>query len=407
MRSIFNRNTIRWIIVISSFLIISLILWNTYVFFQHFKSEERAKMKSWTFAYSEFSKNANDNSVDLDNFEINRVAEYIVIDSTLNTPMLLIADNSAIISYRNIFGKNRLKQKNESAYAFNTKVDSSYVSDNKEYFIAKFQKENQPLILKDLNQTLYYGNSPLLNKLKFYPLALLLIIILFAGVVYFFYQSSKNAEQNKLWTGMAKETAHQIGTPLSSLMGWAEILKSENVKPEYITEIEKDICRLETITERFSKIGSVPELKEKDIVEQTRASFEYLKNRTSKLIDFEIEIPNTSILVNLNEQLFSWTIENLVKNGIDAMKGKGKLKLHLFEVDKYVKIQISDTGKGLHKNAFKRIFEPGFTTKKRGWGLGLSLTKRIIEEYHSGKITVLNSEIGKGTTFQISLKKGV
>ena len=203
---------------------------------------------------------------------------------------------------------------------------------------------------------------------------------------------------------MAKETAHQIGTPLSSLVGWAEILKSENVKQEYITEIEKDISRLQTITERFSKIGSAPTLKKTDIIEATNSSFDYLKTRSSKLVNFEIQSLDKEVNVNLNPQLYSWTIENLVKNAIDAMKGKGDLKLMISQNEKQVFINISDTGKGILKNHFQKIFEPGYTTKKRGWGLGLSLAKRIIEDYHNGKIKVLKSEIGKGTTIQISLK---
>ena len=201
-----------------------------------------------------------------------------------------------------------------------------------------------------------------------------------------------------------KETAHQIGTPLSSLVGWTEILKSENINPDYIVEIEKDIDRLQTITDRFSKIGSAPTLRKVDIVEATRSSFDYLKARSSRLINFESNIPENEILVHLNAQLFSWTIENLVKNGIDAMKGKGDLKLELSQSEKYVFINISDTGKGISKQQFTKIFEPGYTTKKRGWGLGLSLAKRIINDYHNGKIKVLSSEIGKGTTIQIMLK---
>jgi two-component system, sporulation sensor kinase D len=223
-------------------------------------------------------------------------------------------------------------------------------------------------------------------------------------VVFFFYRSSKNAAQNKLWTGMAKETAHQIGTPLSSLVGWTEILKSENINPDYIVEIEKDIDRLQTITDRFSKIGSAPTLAEVDIVEATRSSYDYLRARSSKLINFESSIPENEILVNLNAQLFSWTIENLVKNAIDAMKGKGNIKLELTKLEKQVFINISDTGKGIPKQQFTKIFEPGYTTKRRGWGLGLSLAKRIIEDYHNGKIKVLRSEIGKGSTIQIILK---
>ena len=390
-----NRNLIRWIIIVSSFIIISLILWNTYVFFQYFKAEERAKMKSWTFAYNKFYE-----GISKDNPEFNEVAEFIVLDSTITTPMLLIdAKNNDITSHRNI---SVTQAENDSIQKI---IDSSFVYKNRFKLIEKFAKENEPFILKDQNVVLYYGNSPLLNKLKYYPLALLLIILLFAAVVYFFYRSSKTAEQNKLWTGMAKETAHQIGTPLSSLVGWTEILKSENVNPSYIVEIEKDIDRLQTITERFSKIGSKPTLEKVDIVEVTKMSYDYLKSRSSKLINFEIIIPDQEILVNLNTQLFSWTIENLVKNAIDAMKGKGDLKLELKKLDKLVLINISDTGKGIPKSSFIKIFEPGYTTKKRGWGLGLSLAKRIIEDYHNGKIKVLASEIGKGSTIQIALKQ--
>lgn len=404
MRLFLNRNVIRWIIIISSFVIVSLILWNTYVFFQHFKDEERSKMESWTFAYTENAKAVYDETIDIEDFEPNIVAEYIVLDSTINTPMLLLDKDESIISHRNILGKHRLDENNSIAKIFNDSLDNEFVEKNKDKLVLKFKKENTPLIVEELGQTLYYGNSPLLNKLKYYPLALLLIIFLFAAVVYFFYRSSKVAEQNKLWTGMAKETAHQIGTPLSSLIGWTEILKTENVNPDYIVEMEKDVDRLKTITERFSKIGSIPELKAADIISETKASFAYLQSRTSKLIDFNIEIPEKEIKVKLNQQLFGWTIENLVKNAIDAMRGKGKLSLKLIENNSQVLIQISDTGKGIAKGQWHTVFEPGFTTKKRGWGLGLSLAKRIIEEYHDGKIKVLQSEIDKGTTMQIALK---
>ena len=253
--------------------------------------------------------------------------------------------------------------------------------------------------------TIYYGNSELLNKLKYYPLALLLIVFLFVAVIFFFYRSNKNATQNKLWSGMAKETAHQIGTPLSSLIGWTEILKTENVNPSYIIEIEKDIDRLQTITERFSKIGSIPTLEVTDIIKETIDSYDYLKARSSNLIEFNINIPNGNIQVNLNKQLYSWAIENLVKNAIDAMKGRGKLVVEISQLENVIMINITDTGKGISKKNFNKIFEPGFTTKKRGWGLGLSLTKRIIEDFHDGKIKVLQSEIDKGTTIQIQLKR--
>jgi signal transduction histidine kinase len=213
------------------------------------------------------------------------------------------------------------------------------------------------------------------------------------------------ATENKLWAGMAKETAHQIGTPLSSLIGWLEILKSDNVAETTVLEIEKDIIRLQNITDRFSKIGSEPILEKKDIITETQNSFAYLQSRFSKQVVFTFKATELPIAVSLNPALFSWTIENLVKNAIDAMRGRGKLDV-VIELDgEFVKIKVSDTGKGIPKKQFKTIFEPGFTTKKRGWGLGLSLTKRIVEEYHKGKVKVLQSEINKGTTMQISFRK--
>jgi len=376
-----NRNVLRWIIIITSFIIISLILWNTYIFFQNFKAEERTKMQNWSFAQKELNRNMD---LDTDFGELT----IQVLSSNTTTPMIRVNDDGSI-NHNNI---DEEKAK-----------DSLYI----QKLIKQFKNENQPLEVKYRDRvysTIYYGNSPLLNKLKYYPLALLLIIFLFGAVVFFFYRSSKIATQNKLWTGMAKETAHQIGTPLSSLVGWTEILRSEHVNPSYLLEIEKDINRLQTITDRFSKIGSVPALEKADIVTETVESYEYLKARSSNLIDFEISAPETAIYVNLNKQLYSWTIENLVKNAIDAMKGKGKLKVAIIQDANFVKINVTDSGKGISKNLFNKIFEPGFTSKKRGWGLGLSLAKRIIEDYHKGRIKVLHSEIGKGTTMQISLK---
>ncbi len=378
-----NRNLIRWIIIVASFVIISLILWNTYIFFQNFKAEERTKMENWSFAETELVKSDTNTNLDL---------TLQILSSNTTTPMLAINKDGSLGTYNNIDEK-KVK-------------DTAYV--NK--LIEQFKKENTPIEIRyknDVYQTLYYGNSPLLNKLKYYPLALLLIIFLFGAVVYFFYRSTKNATQNKLWSGMAKETAHQIGTPLSSLIGWTEILRNENVNPEYIEEIEKDINRLKTITDRFSKIGSVPTLEKANIVKETLDSYDYLKARSSKLIDFEISVPKEEIKVFLNKQLYSWTIENMVKNAIDAMKGKGEIKIEIVPSDKYVHINITDTGKGMSKQKFNKVFEPGYTSKRRGWGLGLSLARRIIEDYHNGKIKVLESEIGKGTTMQISLKRSV
>lgn len=219
------------------------------------------------------------------------------------------------------------------------------------------------------------------------------------------YKSNKVAEQNKLWTGMAKETAHQIGTPLSSLLGWIAILRAENVSSDYVDEIEKDVRRLNTIANRFSKIGSLPELKQHNIVTITKTAFDYLENRSSKQISFSFITEKDELFCNLNTELYGWVIENLIKNAIDAMQGKGKVAVTIAETSKSIKVFVSDTGKGIPKSQFTQIFNPGFTTKKRGWGLGLSLSKRIIEDYHNGKIHVLKSELGKGTTFEILLNK--
>ena len=204
---------------------------------------------------------------------------------------------------------------------------------------------------------------------------------------------------------MAKETAHQIGTPLSSLIGWLEIMKADNVDPTTLTEIEKDIIRLQTIAERFSKIGSEPLLEQRNLIEETEKSLDYLKSRFSNQVHFSFLAPEDAIMVMINPELHSWTIENLVKNAIDAMKGRGELSITIENEANTVKVQVKDNGKGIPKKLYTKIFEPGFTTKKRGWGLGLSLTKRIVEEYHKGKIKVLHSEVGKGTTIQMVFKK--
>ena len=382
MKSFKNKSVLNWVIISLSFLMVSMILWNTYRFFQKFKQEERVKMENFSNAQIELSK-----TLDLDG-NISDLPLKI-IQSNTTTPMI-IEDSEGNFQSKNI----DLKGKNSQQYL--KKLSKIY------------EKQNTPLkvVYKDkVLSTLYYGNSVLLNKLKYYPLALVLIIILFLGLIYFFYRSSRVASQNKLWTAMAKETAHQIGTPLSSLIGWTELLKEQDVNPIYVKEIRNDISRLETITDRFSKIGSTPQLKPIDINSATKKSINYLKSRSSNLIEYEILIPEVKNNVDLNEELFGWTIENLVKNGIDAMKGKGKIKIVAFSSEQFAFIEISDTGNGIPKNNFKTVFETGYTTKKRGWGLGLSLTKRIIEQYHGGKIKVLKSEIGKGTTIQIALKK--
>lgn len=376
------KNTLLFkrITIVISLIIVSLILWNTFIFFKTFKNEERLKMEILAAAQKELATNTDlDASTEL---------PLAILRNNFNIPMILVDENGAVADWQNL---DSIKAK-----------DPEYLK--KQLNIMK--RENNPIVIPftpNKVQTIYYRNSDLLNKLSYYPLALILIMVLFIAVIYLFFNSNKIAEQNKLWTGMAKETAHQIGTPLSSLLGWVAILKAENISEKYVDEIEKDIHRLNTIANRFSKIGSLPELYPLDLVEVTKKAYDYLASRTSKHIHFSFEAPSTPITVELNEALYGWVIENLIKNAIDAMLGKGDLSVRIQTDQNKVKITVSDTGKGIPKQLFKQVFKPGFTTKKRGWGLGLSLSKRIVEDYHGGKLIVLSSEIQKGTRFQIQL----
>jgi len=250
----------------------------------------------------------------------------------------------------------------------------------------------------------YYKDSELLTKLIYYPLALIFILILFGVIIYLVFKSSKIAEQNKLWVGMAKETAHQIGTPLSSLLGWLELLKEQNADSHAVSEIEKDIERLTIVANRFSNIGSIPKLTKSNLKNELQKIESYFKTRIPKgIVLSSTYTTQNTIFVNINQQLFSWVIENLIKNAIDSLQAKGTIKISVKEKLNTVFITVSDNGKGIAKKNFKSIFKPGFTTKKRGWGLGLSLAKRIVEDYHKGKIYILKSEIGKGTSIRIEL----
>ena len=365
-----------------SFVIVTLILWNTYTFFQKFKTEERVKMEILAEAQKEIGS--------ISDLNASVTLPLKVIENNNSIPMILVDEKGDILYTQNL----------DSIKSLNPK----YI----EKQLAIMKNQNEPITISydgKNKQFIYYKDSDLLNKLTYYPIALILILILFLTVIYLFYSSNKSAETNRLWTGMAKETAHQIGTPLSSLLGWISILKMEKVDETYIDEIEKDVYRLNTIANRFSKIGSVPELKSENIISVTKQAFDYLESRSSKQISFSFKTDEKEIKTKLNKELFGWVIENLIKNAIDAMQGKGKLHLEISQTQKKVKITVSDTGKGMPKKLFKQIFKPGFTTKKRGWGLGLSLSKRIVEDYHKGKIFVKKSELGKGTAFQIVLDR--
>ena len=368
-----------------AFALVILILWNTNLLFESLSLQERNKMELWGMAQKEYIQNPSSSNL---TFEI--------LQRSGVNPMIQVNEFGRIIEFRNIEW-NIKKQDSTKLYSI----------------LEKIKKENDPILIQfrngkgDLvvNQALYYGNSSTLKKLQYYPLALLLIIFLFGAMLYFFFKTSRIAEQNRLWAAMAKETAHQIGTPLTSMVGWITLLKEKQKKSIPLIEIEKDIARLNLITDRFSKVGSIPKLIPSDLTSVIKETVSYLQKRSSEHIKFKIQLPNKKIIIPLNPQLISWTLENLIKNGIDAMKGKGSLNLRLLEKASEIEILISDTGSGMKKEVANKIFKPGFTTKSRGWGLGLSLAKRIIIDFHKGKISVLKTVLGKGTSFQVLLKK--
>ena len=372
-----------WLLLV--FIIVSIILWNTNNLFNSLRLEERNKMKLWAMAQEEYIKNPT----------LSNLTFEVLQRSGIN-PMIQVNENNKIIEIRNV------------------KWDESRQDSIELYYIlSRLKKENEPILIRYsdekgnllVNQKLFYGNSSILKKLQYYPLALLLIVFLFAAVLYFVFKTARISEQNRLWAAMSKETAHQIGTPLSSIMGWITLLKEKEKKSLPINEIEKDVERLNLITDRFSKVGSKPELKPLNITSSIQETLSYLIKRSSKQILFEIDIPKKNIIIPFNPQLLGWTLENLIKNGIDSMKGKGKLSVELNDKRRHVEILISDTGSGIKKELLSKIFKPGFTTKKRGWGLGLSLAKRIIEDFHLGKIVIIKTVLGKGTCFQILLNK--
>ncbi|MEN8765233.1 MAG: HAMP domain-containing sensor histidine kinase [Wenyingzhuangia sp.] len=361
--------------------IVAVILIYTYHFFKVFQQQEIDKMDILAKAYFQFNKSKPEDDISL-------LVE--IIEQNNSIPMIVTNDSNQIILDQNIDYKD---------------------ADKNETLLSKLKEMkglNPPIILnisKTKNQYIYYSYSKNLTKLKYYPMALVVIFIVFLIIIYSVFNASSNSEKNKLWSGMAKETAHQIGTPLSSLLGWVEILRSENVNPDFVNEIEKDIDHLNVIANRFSKIGSKPTLEHNnpsDIIEET---IQYFKVRTSKSIVFNYNKPLLSLEIMLNKDLFVWVLENLIKNAIDAMQGKGNIDIQLLDGKTEIRVMITDTGKGIPKKLHKKIFEPGFTTKERGWGLGLSLAKRIITKYHDGKIFVKQSQKHTGTSFQINIPK--
>jgi signal transduction histidine kinase len=379
-----NRSTWKFFLFLFAIVIGVSSLIYTQFLVRSLKAEERKKVQMWAEATRMI--NTADSTQNL---------EFLssIIENNRTVPVILTDNNDNIISSRN-FDESRMK-------------DPGFLRMKLE----KIKADNEPIIIDiggGRTNKIYYKDSIILSQLIYYPFVQLGLIILFIIMSFVALSSSRKAEQNRVWVGMSKETAHQLGTPTTSLSGWVEILQNNYPDIPATKELALDVKRLEKVTERFSRIGSMPSLTRENIVSLIQNSVDYLKMRSSSKILFVLAFaPEEEIMAPVNPALFEWVIENVCKNAIDAMEGNGEVTIRVMEDEKNAIVDISDTGKGIPKSAFKKIFSPGFTTKKRGWGLGLSLAKRIIEEYHHGKIFVKSSEIGKGSTIRILMKNGM
>lgn len=349
--------------------------------------QEKNKMQVWAEAMKSLS--AADENTDLS-------LVLKVLDENHTIPVVVLDNEGIVTEFRNIEIKAR-----------NAKDSLLYVTSQGQQMKASGQVIRIALSKNHKDYIdVCYDESLMLKRIAIYPYVQLGVVMLFVIVAIFALLTSKRAEQNKVWVGLSKETAHQLGTPISSLMAWTTILRETYPEYELLPEMDKDVKRLQLIADRFSKIGSIPEPVPSSLNDVLRHVVDYMDRRTSKKIEMRTELPADDIIINLNASLFEWVIENLCKNAVDAMGGKlGSITLRLEETDKRAIVEVSDTGKGIKKKDIRNVFRPGFTTKARGWGLGLSLAKRIVEEYHHGKIYVKNSEVGKGTTFRIELRK--
>ena len=375
---------LRWkfLLFVSAVIIGLSSLWYTSKLVKKLADEERKKVELWAEAQLQIiNADLSDQNLDF----------YVkVLQNNETVPVIVVDTSDNIIFKRNLNSK---------------KIDSPVYIKRKLAQMKEFTAPIEIVISNEEKQYLYYSKSIILKKLTYYPYVQLGVILLFIMVSYFAFSYSRKAEQNQVWVGLSKETAHQLGTPISSLLAWLEMMKLKTANKDMLAELDKDIKRLEKITERFSKIGSRPLLKKENIQNIITTAINYLKSRSSDKIAFNINMPSEELILPLNSSLFEWVIENICKNAIDAVNGSGEIKLSITDHTQVIYIDVSDSGKGISKSKYKTIFKPGYTTKERGWGLGLSLTKRIIEEYHDGKIFIHESEIGKGTVVRIVLKK--
>jgi signal transduction histidine kinase len=384
--NIYYRNTL-WKLALFIFAVIiglsSLLYTENLV--KRLKAGERKKIELWAEA-TRLLINSSDSSQNL-------AFLYSIIEDNNTIPVIFTDGADKIISAKNF---DSLKVKDKGFLTME---------------LIKMKEKNQPIVIDvgagQINR-IYFRESIILRKLTYYPYVQLSVIVLFILVSYMAFSSSRKAEQNQVWVGMSKETAHQLGTPISSLAGWIEILQLKYPEITITEEFSRDLSRLEKVAERFSKIGSRPDLVQENIIAVIDQTIDYLRSRTSSKVVIKTDSGNLNkVLIPINSALFSWVIENVCKNAIDAITGKGEISIHISENEQAALIDISDNGKGIPKSTFKRIFKPGYTTKQTGWGLGLSLAKRIIEEYHYGKIFVRNSEIGKGSSIRIVMKKRI
>lgn len=375
---------VKIVLVTAAILIAVVSLLVSHFLVKDLQREERNKMETWAKALNSLN-NADENT------DLTLVLHVIQSNNTI--PVIVSESNGTISDFRNV------------------EIDAETAEDSVNYLLAysKRMYHNGNYIEVSLGaddyQLVCYDESILLKRLAQYPYWQLGVVMIFVVVAIIALLASKRAEQNKVWVGLSKETAHQLGTPISSLMAWVEILKENYPDDELIPEMDKDVKRLELIAERFSKIGSLPEPVDASMNEVLTHVVDYMDRRTSKKVEIQLYLPDHEVIVKLNSSLFEWVVENLCKNAVDAMEGRGRIELNLMDEDSRVVIEVKDNGKGIRKKDLKNVFAPGFTTKKRGWGLGLSLAKRIVEEYHKGKIFVKTSEVGVGTTFRIELKK--
>ncbi len=385
MGSIYDkRQKSTLIIIVISVMLVSSFLYFSRILVEELSAEERNKVEIWAEAMRILSSESGEGEIPL---------ILKVLQSNRTIPVLLVDEHDHVLTFKNISVPSR-----DSAAFLKKEVQRLKEKDNK--IIIHLSESN--------NQYLYYDDSILLKKLSYYPFVQLLVMSVFLLVAYFAVRSAKRAEQNQLWVGLSKETAHQLGTPISSLMAWTELLKMKNVDAGLLQDMSKDVNRLRIIAERFSKIGSKPEIVPIDIVPTLQNATNYIAKRTSAKVKIETFLPQEPVLVRLCVPLFEWVVENLCKNAIDAMDGVGHIAITLKqEASGLVVIDIADSGKGIPKSKFKTIFRPGYTTKARGWGLGLTLVKRIVEEYHEGKIYVKSSEVNRGTVFRIELKSEI